>query len=392
MTAHAKPLRRDDPGRSRNLSRILSRIHVTPTSRSDLTRLTGLNRSTVGTLVTELTERGLAVEDDSRAAGQVGRPSLIARPSDRTVALAANPEIDAITIGAVLLGGRVLTRRRIELARIPDVDRAVTLIGSAVGELRASLEPAHEVVGLGLAIPGIVRTSDAHVRFAPHLGWRDAPLGSLLAHATGLPVHAANDAALGARAEWTFGAGRDTDNLVYVNGGSSGIGGGIISGGAPLGGRNGHAGEIGHLSVRPAGSIDSAGLTGTLESEVRRSDLLRVLGVTTANPDELEKALLAAVSAEASPANEVRAEVERQIDALAIALGSAVNLLDPERIVLGGFLGSLAAVDLPRIRAGVARHSLPAVDPVAIARSQLGSDLLLIGAAELPFAALFDSL
>jgi predicted NBD/HSP70 family sugar kinase len=379
-------LKREEPGRSGNLPRLLARIHESPVTRSELTRLTGLNRSTVKTLVAELVQRGLAAEEDAASEGQVGRPSSLVRPSDRPVAIAVNPEIDAITFAAVLMGGRILARARVPLDRIPTPGEAVEVIAATLAEWRPSWEAGHDVVGLGLAVPGIVRMNDASVRLAPHLGWRDSPVGALLSEATGLRVQAANDAAVGARAEWVFGAGRGVDNMIYVNGGSSGIGGGIISGGSPLQGRNGHAGEIGHLAVDRTGGSASAGLTGTLESEVRRVDLLRAVGLDAATPDELEQALVTSTS------GVVRREVERQIDVLARVLAGTVNLFDPERIILGGFLGSLAAVDLDRIRAGVVRHSLALSDPVEITRSRLGSDLLMIGAAELPFGRLIDGL
>jgi predicted NBD/HSP70 family sugar kinase len=169
-----------------------------------------------------------------------------------------------------------------------------------------------------------------------------------------------------------------------VNGGASGIGGGIVSGGVLLGGAAGHAGEIGHAVVRRDGQRDTTGARGTLESEVTRAGLLAVLGLGSADPDTLERALLADRSAP------VRAEVTRQIDVLAAALGTAVNILNPSRIILGGFLAALAAVDQARIERRLAEHVLPALaEQVTVHRAALGSDLLLIGAAELPFERLF---
>ena len=83
-------------------------------------------------------------------------------------------------------------------------------------------------VGVGLAVPGLVRASDGLVRFAPHLLWSDVPIRALVEAATGLPTAVGNDASLGAIAEHLFGAGRGVDDMVYLNGGASGIGGGLI--------------------------------------------------------------------------------------------------------------------------------------------------------------------
>ncbi|MGN6742915.1 MAG: ROK family protein, partial [Amnibacterium sp.] len=265
----------------------------------------------------------------------------------------------------------------------PTPEDAVRLAADAARRL---LRGAGEVrlLGAGVAVPGVVRRGDGLVRLAPHLGWRDVPIAAMVGEALGVQAGAANDAGLGAQAEWVFGAGRGVEDLVYVHGGASGVGGGIVSGGTLVSGATGHAGELGHVGIRRGGSPDTIGVRGTLESEVRRSALLEVLGLDRADPDELEAALLADRS------RPVRTEVRRQVDALAVALASVINLLNPSRIVLGGFLSALAAVASPRLASVVAQRALPLPDePVDVRRAELGSDLLLIGAAELPFTRLF---
>ena len=230
---------RGDVVRRHNLGLVLRRVHLQPTSRSELTRESGLNRSTIGALVSELVERGLVAEEEPNALGLVGRPSPVVRPSGRPVAFAVNPEIDAVTVAAVGLGGRVLERERVEVAQPPTPERAAQVAAEAIRRIGTRLPASARIVGIGAAIPGVVRAADGLVRHAPHLAWRDAPFAELLSTATGLSVAAANDASLGARSEWTFGAGRGVSDLIYVNGGASGIGGGIVSGGVLLGGAAG---------------------------------------------------------------------------------------------------------------------------------------------------------
>ncbi len=207
----------------------------------------------------------------------------------------------------------------------------------------------------------------------------------MLEQATGYPVFAANDASLGAMAERYFGVGRGLTDLIYLNGGASGIGGGVIAGGNPIGGIAGYAGEFGHTRVSAGPATDSAGIAGTLEAEVTRRALLDVLGLETADADELEFALLT------SDLPTVRAEVHRQLDHLAVALGGAVNILNPQLVVLGGFLASLLAVDAQRLNDAVAAQALRApFGTVRIAAAELGSNLLMIGAAELAFERLLE--
>ncbi len=193
--------------------------------------------------------------------------------------------------------------------------------------MRGELAAKSHVAGIGLAVPGPVR-ADGVVTLAPHLDWHDEPVGSALGAATGYPVLAANDASLGAIAESVRGAGRGVQNVVYLNGGASGIGGGVIADGALLTGRSGYAGEIGHTLVRSDGLLCHCGATGCLETEVTRAELLDVLGLE--DDQGLEEALLAR-----SGEPEVAAAVARQLGYLGRALANVVNVFNPELIVLG---------------------------------------------------------
>jgi len=376
-----------DSVRMHNLSTVLTIAHhVGPVSRSDVTRETGLNRSTIGALVGELVELGLVTESGPNANLRVGRPSPVISPNPRIAALAVNPEIDAVTVGLVGLDGRVQQRRRVALDHVPSPDEAVA---AAAGAITGLIETASvdRVVGVGVAMPGLVRPADGLVRRAPHLGWVDVPFAQMLTDATGLPVRASNDAQLGAYAEHVFGAGVGVSELIYVNGGSSGIGGGVILGGAAFTGAAGHAGELGHVRVGSSDAVDSGGLAGTFEAEVSRARLLAALGLEGASIDA--DGLTAAILASDDPA--VRAEVHRQLELLGIALSTALTLFNPRLVVLGGFLATIYQADGAVLDRAVARATLPeTLEGVQITRTRLGSDILLIGASELAFEALLS--
>ncbi|MET0354030.1 MAG: ROK family protein [Plantibacter flavus] len=367
-----------DSVRRRNLGRIVELVHQGGVqSRSALTRTTGLNRSTVAALVTELASIGIVTESVPVGGQGVGRPSPLVSAGSRAVAFAANPELDAITVAAVRLGGEVLERVRREVDTTPTAAEATAIIAQLVAELADRLpEEALGGGGIGLAVPGLVRDADGVVRLAPHLGWVDEPLVERLRAATGRAVFAANDASLGARAERTFGAGRGIDDLVYLNGGASGIGGGIIAGGRPVGGARGYAGEFGHTSATTAGNA--------LEDAVRRSELLRVAGLAAGDDTVLEAALAEGIAAD--PAGAMREEVVRQARTLGRALAGTVNILDPELVVLGGHLGIVLELASEELHDAVRERALvPPFEDVSIVRAELGQDLLLIGAAELAF-------
>ncbi len=374
---------RIDNVRQRNLAAVLELVHRGGSpSRAEITARTGLNRSTIGALVAELEAVGLVVETDPTASTRVGRPSPRVEPSKDIAVIAVNPEVDAITAGLVGLGARVFHRVRREVNHTLSPEEASAVIAELVTELQArDAGSSRRVLAAGLAVPGLVRSSDGTVRWAPHLEWREVPFTQLVHEAIGIPTFADNDASLGAHAEWLFGAGRGVNELIYLNGGASGIGGGVIVRGVPLGGAHGYAGEFGQNRPGHHDSADRVTLNGTLEDEVSRSRLLHSVGLEIADEPSLKAALHRSVD----PA--VTLEIERQQRVLAVALANAINVFNPERVVLGGFLATLLEWGYPSLPREIEASTVPAAwEGVSIYPAALGEDRLLIGAAELALA------
>ncbi|ROS75081.1 putative NBD/HSP70 family sugar kinase [Curtobacterium sp. PhB130] len=367
----------------RNTARVLRIVHEDgPLTRADLTRRTGLNRSTTLALVGELVDLGLVRESEGAAPG-VGRPSPVVRASPDVVAVAVTVEIDAVTVALVGLDGSIRHRVTEHTDHRPGAADAVRIVAGLLDGLQDVMR-SFRTVGIGVSIPGTVRVEDGLVRYAPHLGWRDEPFAGPLAVATGRPVRVANDANLGARAEHLYGSGRGVRDLVYLNGGASGIGGGVISADRPLSGADGYAGELGHTFVADNGIRCHCGAFGCLETEASRAALVAVTGV---DADDLP-ALAAALDA-GGP--EVERVVDRQVAALATGLRNAIHTVNPEVVVLGGFLGVLLGHVGDRIVTAVRAQSMAAMaDRVRIVPTALGADVLLRGAAELGFRDLLD--
>jgi predicted NBD/HSP70 family sugar kinase len=354
-----------DDVRRRNLSGVLVLVHRHRfMSRAELTRRTGLSRSTVKDLVEELVEHGLVEETQPAMSTQVGRPSPVVRPRNRRLAIAVNPEVDSVTIGLVGLGGLVLEVTRRTTTGIPTVERAVALATETIQQMRRQLGRDRSVTAIGIAVPALVHAAGSMVRLAPHLNWHDAQIGQMLSAATKLPVFAANDANLGAVAEHVFGRHVNAEHMIYVNGGAGGIGAGVVVAGELLDGSAGYAGELGHTYVGGTGTCH-CGSIGCLETEVSQAQ--------TYDTDS----------------SVVVKTVERQAQYLGIALGNAINMLNPDLIVLGGFLRVFPSLAANALNDAVARHSLRAPrDLVRIVPASLGSETLMIGAAELAFAPL----
>jgi predicted NBD/HSP70 family sugar kinase len=370
--------------RRHNLGTLLGHLHESgPLSRADLTARMGLNRSTIGGLVVQLTELSLVREE--RPAGThsgAGRPSLVvsACPSGAQV-LAADIGVDRVVVGLVGLGGRVVTRRyrRITSSRSPSAVAA--LIRRLVDSVLSDPAAGSRIVGMGVALPGVVRHVDGFVRFAPNLGWVDQPLGDLLATHVGaslggLRARVGNDADLGVLAEHLHGVAVGHDDVVFLAG-EVGVGGGCIVGGRPLLGAGGYAGELGHLPLVPDGRACRCGARGCWETEIGAVAIARALGLEKASSDELVLAVRAAA-----------AEATGALDGVARFLGrglaGVVNLLNPRLIIIAGLLGEVFTVAEDVVRASMYEAALAApAEQVQLTVPLLGDDAVLVGASEL---------
>lgn len=383
--------------RHRNLASLLRILHLSgPTSRARLTQLTGLNRSTIGGLVGELEELGLAEENGYAATPGPGRPSPLVEPcAHGAITLAVQLTVDSLATAAVGFGGAVLAERRlVRPRRSVEPEEAV---GEVTRQIRAMRRTwAHlPLVGVGVAVAGMTNRLTGTVDFGPNLGWRDVPIGELLSSTlteSGIPdrtpVHVANEADLGALAEARRGAGRAVDDLVYVSG-EVGIGVGVISGGQPLLGAAGYAAEAGHMLVNPEGSTCGCGARGCWETEAGERALLRRAGI---EPSLVGGEAIDAVLANAADGDPVAiAATEETGRWLGIGFGNLVNLYNPRLVVLGGLYHRLfEPLRQPICEAYNARALRVSAGMAELVVSELGDDALLIGAAELAFSRLFD--
>ena len=382
---------RPDDIRRHNLALLLGSVHrFGPLTRAELTVRLGLNRSTVGVLVSELCSLGLLEESVPTAADReqrAGRPSHVVRPrADGPYGIAVDVDVDQFTTAALPVGGRLLAQRVAPLAATVQpagaVARAIACEVAAVIELVETLSPGAWPVGVGVSIPGTVRTAEGIVEAAPNLQWWNEPLAAMLTGLlpAGLPVSLANDADLGVLAEHLRGAATDAADVVYLNG-KVGVGAGIIIDGRPLGGVGGLAGEIGHTVLDPAGPPCHCGGRGCVENYIGETALLHLSGRTGAPTAESTAAVMAAAESGEPAALE---GVNRVAESLGSVLANLVNMLNPQVIVLGGALrdvfrvartGVLAALDLQAMNA--ARRM------VEIRISGLEGDSSLVGAGEL---------
>ena len=340
----------------------------------------------------ELERLSLVIEEPSESGGRPGRPSPVVRIDAHSIgALAIEIFVDEIGAAIVGLDGSVV--RSVRMARTRDrVTAAATIadIETLLDQLHDQPHdgqgpgPERHLVGCGVAVPGLVREFDGLVVAAPNLGWSDVDLADALAPIVGadLPISIGNDADLGALAESRFGAGVASDQMVFVSG-EVGVGGGLVSGGHPIVGTRGFAGEIGHLPVNPDGQPCRCGSVGCWETEAGEPALLARAGLPPDGGRAAVDELL-----ERADAGEPAALAALRIEArwLAIGIAGLINVLDPDTVVLGGLFDRI----LPSIRAWLddelaLRRYRAARRDVAVVGAALGPRSVTVGAAELAF-------
>lgn len=359
---------RHDSMRARNLAVVLGAIHRSgPHTRAALAEMTGLTKTTVSSLVSDLIEAGAVAEGGAVRGGERGRPGVaVSLSGDRVATLGLEINIDYLAACVVDLT-RAVRLRRTRPADNRNSD-PVDILGSLrdlVKETTAEAELAGlRVIGAALAVPGTVEGEV--LRNAPHLGWRDVRVPDLV----DLPFAIDNEANLAALGELWFGS-RETDFL-YVSG-EIGIGAGLVVDGTLFRGTFGLAGELGHVVVVPDGLACRCGGRGCLEVYAGQDALLGALPSVSELVTRLESGEPRALEA-----------CGRAGRALGVALTSAVHLLDPGRIVLGGIYAPLFPwLEGPVVEGLGTRLGHMRGTPPALVVSGIGADAAVLGAAGL---------
>ncbi|GAA4696528.1 ROK family protein [Streptomyces youssoufiensis] len=354
-------------------------------TRAVLTAELGVTRATAGAVAAELEALGL-IRVDSRpgaAAGTQGRPShrLTVAP-DGPVVLAAQVHVDGFRAALVGLGGRIVATAP-GCMTVPADPAAVldAVVEAGAGLLRAS---GRRCLGAGLAVPSAVAEPEGTALNPLHVAWQAgapvrelfrrslaragvpgpgdatvAPAGPPAADsAPGAPIgQTGNDVNLAALAEYRHGAGRGARQLLCVATGHRGVGGALVLDGRLHTGSSGLALEVGHLTVHEEGRACHCGGRGCLDVE---ADPLAFLTAAGREPGPevslLQQARDLLRDEYADPS--VRAAAHLLIDRLGRGLAGLVNILNPDRIILGGLHRDLLDADPERLRAVVAERSL----------------------------------
>ncbi|WNI26292.1 ROK family protein [Streptomyces sp. ITFR-16] len=365
-------------------------------TRAVLTSELGVTRATAGAVAAELEALGLIQVDSSpgSAAGSQGRPShrLAVRESG-PVAVAAQVHADGFRAALVGLGGRLVATAPGCVTITAD---PAQVIGEVVDDCARLLRDSGlRCVGAGLAVPSAVAEPEGTALNPLHIAW---PAGAQVreifatcvreAGITG-PAFTGNDVNLAALAEHRHGAGRGAQHLLCVATGHRGVGGALVLDGRLHTGSSGLALEVGHLTVNPEGRPCHCGGRGCLDVETDPLAFLVAAGRTPGPEESLLKQSGDLLRNEYDDAA-VRRAAEELIDRLGLGLAGLVNILNPDRIILGGLHRALLDADPERLRAVVADRSLwGRSGSVPILPCTLDHNSL-VGAAELAWQPVLD--
>lgn len=377
--------------RRQNLSLVLREVmEKGPRSRATIAEATGLTKSTVSSLVADLTARGLLSEAGREDSGTVGRPGRLVAVSDElVVGLGFEINVDYISACALDLTGAVRYERSQQRENrgvgATEVLDALERVGRDA--LHWSAAEGLTPVGATIAAPGLVDVDSGTLVFAPNLGWERIPLAAELGTRLGLshlPVSADNEANLAALGELWEGAGRKLGDFIHVSG-EIGVGAGVVIRGELVRGGGGFGGELGHIPIQLDGPACPCGSNGCLERLVGQEALLRAagldadIGTRIGVPDGGAAALVA----RASEGHRVTiSALEQAGETLGCAVATMVNLFAPNSVVLGGIYAALFPWMIAPLRAELQRRAFVLrYGDVVVTPSQLGTAAAVRGAA-----------
>lgn len=388
-----------------NLSSVLRYLHAgEPLSRAGLAGLTGLNKTTVSSLVEELLQRGLIREVGLDNSGS-GRPAMLL-DLNPGAGLMVGVALGVDFISAILADfvGDIHWRR---LQEVDPAEGQEAMIERTLGIVQEAMEVGRgqdaRLLGLGIATPGTVDVDQGFLIFSPNLQWHNVAYRQIFEQETGLRVFVDNDANASALAEHLFGAARQVQHFISIFAGV-GVGGGLFLNGELYRGAGGFAGEIGHTNFmlehyrRPC----RCGSRGCWETSVAQDSVIeRVRTRLAVGRNSLVSKLMAEqrvalglpIILQAAGAGDGQClEALTETGALlGLGIANLINTFNPEMVVFGGPLSEASEYLLPPIEEAIQNTVLPEIaEQAEIVLSPFGGDASVVGAVALAVDAILS--
>jgi len=391
-----------NPAGNRDLIRAINRSLVLntikalgPIGRADVARQTKLSPATVTAITAELIDDNL-VKEISLGASSGGRPPIL---------LAINPKggyvigiklrDDSAVCALTDLEATILAKSSISLSG-HEPEQVVADLADMIEHLMTDHQAKKSsLLGVGVGLGGIVDVEQGILRQSPIYGdrWSEVPLRDMLARKANAPVYIENDVNTLTLTEKWFGSGQGLDNFLTVTVGR-GIGMGIVLNGQFYRGQGGGAGELGHTVIDPLGPLCACGKHGCLEAYIGDPGLVRMANEAFARSELPEpvgdvEALLALAESGNPVAREIYAFAGR---ILGQAIANLINILNPQRIIIGGEGTRAGKLLFAPMRVSVQQNTMPGLFKDNIVQvDSWGDDAWARGAAGFVLHKLFES-
>lgn len=372
-------------------------------SRAALAQMTGLSSTTITNLIAELLDEGVVTEEGRVRRRRVGRPRMALQlVPDARYAVGVHIGVGDIRVTVTDLLARPLLVRSFEH---PLEEPAETVLHQSLDVVKEALAQsgvdADDVVGLGIGASGLVNTNTGVNIFAPNLNWHDVPVRAWFAKRLDIPVCVDNNVRAMALAEALFGHGKDSQVMafVYVR---IGVGAGIVVNRQLYHGSVAGAGEIGHtIIIADGGEPCRCGNTGCLETLISEPVIVHQAEKLAAeNPGGIlaaslkksdEQPCIACIFEAAEQGDEAtRTMLEERARYMGIALANLVNVLNPDRIILGGLYTLGTHWLLPATKETLQKRAFADLGKrVKVEITEFGQEIGAIGAASLALNAFF---
>lgn len=371
-------------------------LEDSPQSRANLAQQTGLNRSTISSLVGDLIAQGLIREVGFEEADSRGRPGMMLElnPGSGCI-VGVEIHVGYVTVILTDFTAQTLWRKQVTFSLDTDQSKVIRLGEELIyAALQAGRAYGLKPLGIGLAVPGLVDTTRGELVYAPNLCWHHVPFRDYWGYKFGVPLYIENDGNASALGEHYFGVAKGHRDFLFLGTGI-GMSGGLMLNGQIYRGVGGFAGEVGHLIVESGGELCSCGRRGCWETLVGTPAVIRGIvhalnnGAPSCIPDLIGHNLdLLTMEVVIDAANKGDRLALDTLSSIALHLGSGianlVNLFNPELIVLGGELTRAGKYLLPTIGKIVAAEALTdTARMVALAVSSQTTDACVRGAAAL---------
>jgi glucokinase-like ROK family protein len=346
------------------------RAETRPVSRARLIEALDSSRGKISSEVARLVEKGLLAEKGLAQSYGGRRSSLLGIPPSAGLIAAVDIGATSIDVALTTLGGELLARRGepadVRDGPLPTLDRVKLLLSELLDEQAAN---ARDVLAIGVGVPGPVEQASGLLTVPPIMpGWDRFPIREAFAGEYAAPVFVDNDVNVMALGEHWGGVAKGVDDMIFVKIGT-GIGSGIIIGGRLHRGTQGCAGDFGHICVDPAGPLCSCGNAGCLEAMAAAPAI--VLQAERCAREGESPLLMALLREKGELTMKDVGEAARRGDYCALTivrksgrligqtLASAVNVLNPSMIVIGGGVSRVGNALLAEVRSAIYQRSLP---------------------------------